>query len=171
MASPSTKSFARELIRNTARQRAAGNPSERCVVTACCGQLQRYVRDFRVLDYQLSTVQGDETNEDTTITNRITQVHGSGNELKFRMELFASDADEQADYQENADVDLIGVMIYDFTKIPLNRFESKRRHGKRIYNLDFEVEVLMGTKEGVLRFRVKTKDDLIGEMEIDFSIG
>jgi hypothetical protein len=87
------------------------------------------------------------------------------------MELYASDADEQADYKEDPEVDLVGVMIYDFTDIPLTRFDTKRRHGKRIYNLKFDIDVLMGTKEGVLRFRVLTGKDLIGEMEIDFSMG
>lgn len=115
--------------------------------------------------------QGDKTNEETTISNRITQVHESGDDLKFRMELFASSSDEQADYKEDTDVDLVGVMIYDFTEIPLTRFETKRRHGKRLYYLKFDVEVLMGTKEGVLRFRVLNEADLIGEMEIDFSLG
>jgi hypothetical protein len=115
--------------------------------------------------------QGDETNEETTISNIISQVHESGDDLKFRMELFASGADGQADYKEDTDVDLVGVMIYDFTEIPLTRFETKRRHGKRVYYLKFNVEVLMGTKEGVLRFRVLTETDLIGEMEVDFSLG
>lgn len=62
-------------------------------------------------------------------------------------------------------------MIYDFTEIPLTRFATKPRHGKRIYELKFTIEVLMGTKEGVLKFRVLTGGDVIGEMEIDFSSG
>lgn len=87
------------------------------------------------------------------------------------MELYASDADDQDDYKKDAEVDLVGIMIYDFTEIPLSRIKTKRRHGKRVYNLKFTVEVLMGTKEGVLKFRVLTGGDVIGEMEIDFSTG
>jgi hypothetical protein len=112
-----------------------------------------------------------EINEETCIANALVLTHTGGDSLNFCMNLYASDADSAPDYEEDPDVDLVGVLKYDFSEIALNKFENKRRKGQRIYQLDHTVRVFMGSKEGVLNFKVTTGDQLIGEIEIDFSKG
>lgn len=48
-------------------------------------------------------------------------------------------------------------------------FKSKKIRRKKVIRLEYSIQVMMGTKEGVLHFRIVSNDKEIGNAEIKWN--
>jgi hypothetical protein len=55
--------------------------------------------------------------------------------------------------------------------VPQNRFKSKIKQGRKILLVEFTIEVLLGSKEGVLCFKVRAGGLIVGTAEIEYARG
>ncbi|KAE8396111.1 hypothetical protein BDV23DRAFT_144350 [Aspergillus alliaceus] len=70
---------------------------------------------------------------------------------------------------EESDVYEVGDIVVDFTGVDLEIFDSKMKDGRRIYSLSYDVKVIFGAQEGVLKFEAVTQGQTIGRTSINFN--
>lgn len=57
----------------------------------------------------------------------------------------------------------------DFSNVDLSRFESKVEGARRLYELEYELEVTFGAQEGVLKFKATSQGKTIGLTSIKYN--
>lgn len=63
----------------------------------------------------------------------------------------------------------MGTIKCDFSGISPNKVESKFNHeGRRVYAAHYVLQVLLGTKEGILGFQTAVNREIVGKADIDF---
>jgi hypothetical protein len=68
-----------------------------------------------------------------------------------------------------ADVHEVGNICLDFTGLDLSVFESRKSlMGMLIYKLEYDVKVVFGAQEGILKFEAVSKGKVIGKTSINF---
>lgn len=108
-------------------------------------------------------------NENTFISTAVTLNWTPGNTTVYNFKLYSSSSADQPEYVHDSDCDYIRQLPVNFANVSLKKYPWKRVNNKKIVQLSLEIEVLLGAKEGVLRFRVKIQNRVIGERELDFS--
>ncbi|QDS69872.1 hypothetical protein FKW77_000512 [Venturia effusa] len=119
-----------------------------------------------------------------TIRQDLTMTYIPGENAAIdNIELYCSNADEAPPYNDSPGVELVGYLKADFTAL-FNRdpdqFERKWRIRKGLtkklmYLLDYQVEILMDSESGVLKFRVLVEDrdgttQVVQEKDIEYSL-
>ncbi|KAI9777867.1 MAG: hypothetical protein M1839_008544 [Geoglossum umbratile] len=66
-------------------------------------------------------------------------------------------------------VEDMGEIVTNLTGVDFSRFECKTEDGKKIYKFDYQLEVVLGHKQGTIYFRVRALDEIIGQTSVDFS--
>jgi hypothetical protein len=53
----------------------------------------------------------------------------------------------------------------------MNKFKKKWKftQDRWVWELRYELQIMFGTREGVLRFRAKNGDDIVGNTQIEYS--
>lgn len=111
----------------------------------------------------------------------LTYVPGETNAVD-RIGLYYSNTDQQQPYNDSSGVELVGHTTADFTALyqsKPDRFKPKWRIQKgmkkvRMYLLEYQVEILMDSESGVLKFRVLAKGNgdevLVQEKDIEYAL-
>lgn len=63
----------------------------------------------------------------------------------------------------------VGEIIVNFEKVDLSRFPHKVSDGTIVYDLDYDIKVIFGAQEGVLKFEAHADGQLIGATSINFT--
>jgi hypothetical protein len=64
-------------------------------------------------------------------------------------------------------VELAGTLKVNLTKVAMSNFRKVIRNNKPIWELEYKIRVMLGTKDGVLRFTsLDLNDEEIGSTEI-----
>jgi hypothetical protein len=64
---------------------------------------------------------------------------------------------------------MIGRVETNFTGVDLTKFESKIKDGRKLYYVEYQLHVVFGAQEGVLKFRTTSQGQTIGEASISFN--
>lgn len=107
--------------------------------------------------------------EDTVISSQLDYNFYKGEIPDFNLALYSSNAESQPDYLNDINVDYVGDVHIDLSRISRAHLPSKIKDGRKLYLVSTKVEVLLGAKEGVLRFRVKVGNKIVGEQDVEFS--
>jgi hypothetical protein len=67
-----------------------------------------------------------------------------------------------------AGVRSVGNISVDFTELDLSTFERKSLLGTPLYKLQYDVNVIFGAQEGVLKFEAVSQGKVVGETSISF---
>jgi hypothetical protein len=67
-----------------------------------------------------------------------------------------------------AEVRRVGDICVDFTKVDLSTCEQKNLLGTPLYRLQYEVKVIFGAREGILKFEAHAQGKVIGNTTINF---
>ncbi|KAL2819072.1 hypothetical protein BDW59DRAFT_181760 [Aspergillus cavernicola] len=81
----------------------------------------------------------------------------------------ASDQTVAPERQNNKDVYSVGNIVVDFSNVDLSRFNPRFVYGTPVYHLKFELKVIFGAQEGVLKFEAISQGRTIGQTSIDFT--
>lgn len=63
----------------------------------------------------------------------------------------------------------MGEIVVDFSNVDLSRFGSKSVDGERLYSLSYNLTVILGAQEGILRFEAVSQGQTIGTTSINFN--
>jgi hypothetical protein len=66
-------------------------------------------------------------------------------------------------------VEKVGTVTHVMQPAHLSKFESKRKNGKLMYYLHYNREVLLGSKEGTLQFRVTCDGEELGTATFEYA--
>jgi hypothetical protein len=67
-----------------------------------------------------------------------------------------------------AEVRMVGDICVDFTGLDLSTFERKSILGTPLYKLQYDLEVVFGAQEGVLKFEAVSQGKVVGKTSINF---
>ena len=67
------------------------------------------------------------------------------------------------------DVRPVGIIHVDFNKVDIDIFDKKYILGELAYHLEFELEVIFGAQDGVLKFEATSNGRVIGNASIKFA--
>lgn len=62
----------------------------------------------------------------------------------------------------------VGDIHCDFSSVDLSKFKSKTRGGRKLYQLQYRVEALLGNDEGELQFRILSGGKELGAATIEY---
>ncbi|TID18547.1 heat shock 70 kDa protein 12A [Venturia nashicola] len=119
------------------------------------------------LSWQIA--KGAKVTEDTFISSKLNHDFWAGDEMKTSIALYSCNTEDQPEYGNDISADRVDILVIDFSDLSLANVTSQIKHGKTLYEIRFDIEVLLGAKEGVLRFRAKADNKIVGEQDIDFS--
>ncbi|RHZ47431.1 Hsp70 family protein [Aspergillus thermomutatus] len=95
-------------------------------------------------------------------------LEGDMDVLKSHLMLYSSDLDHAPERVEHPEVRSVGNICVDFTEVDLSIFERKSLLGTPLYKLQYDVKVIFGAQEGVLKFEAVSKGKVIGKTSINF---
>lgn len=69
-------------------------------------------------------------------------------------------------------VQKIGEIVVDLSNVSLNKFKKKWkfRQDKYIYNLQYEIQIMFGQREGVLTVKAKQGDEIVGQAYVEYDM-
>ncbi|KAL4806050.1 actin-like ATPase domain-containing protein [Aspergillus unguis] len=108
------------------------------------------------------------TQDQTASFSLIRPCAESGN-LKTSTFLYACDQSIQPGRVDAGGVYKVGSIVVDFSNVDLARFESRIFKGKLFYGLKFEIRVIFGAQEGLLKFEATSQGQVIGQTSISFN--
>lgn len=59
-----------------------------------------------------------------------------------------------------------GSFVANFQDLDLSRFDHKLVAGKELVNLEYRVEVALGSQDGLLKYQARSQGKVIGTMEL-----
>ena len=140
----------------------------------------------------LST-QGDVVNEDTFICQRVVKPWFKDETLVFMVPLFATNAEIPPRREEHPSkcqldpwllvwtgiahqstgVQRVGTISVDLRQANMNKFKKKWKitQDRWVWELRYELQIMFGSREGVLAYRAKNGDDIVGTTQIEYAHG
>ncbi|KAE8370730.1 actin-like ATPase domain-containing protein [Aspergillus caelatus] len=112
---------------------------------------------------------GDKYEEDYTESIALRRPHTASWGRKKSITLYACDQASAPERVNCKDVYEVGDIVVDFTGVDLQQFDSKMKDGRRMYNLTYDVKVIFGAQEGVLKFEAVSQGQTIGRTSINFA--
>ncbi|OAX80402.1 hypothetical protein ACJ72_05262 [Emergomyces africanus] len=111
---------------------------------------------------------GEKYTENYTYVSSMCQTHYQFGGLKRLQPLYACDLTD-APERKNSDTYVVGDIEIDFSNADLNMFPSKYIDGVRVHNLAYELKVIFGAQDGVLKFEAACQGRTIGRTSINFN--
>lgn len=68
-----------------------------------------------------------------------------------------------------ADVRKVGKIMANLENVDLSNFNHRIRNGKTVYDVQFQIRVIFGAQEGILKFEAHSHGQLIGATSINFA--
>ncbi|KAL4919680.1 hypothetical protein BDW62DRAFT_199691 [Aspergillus aurantiobrunneus] len=87
---------------------------------------------------------------------------------KYSVKFYACQQKHAPERVDDFGVSEIGEIVVDFTNTDLAKFYSKIVNGWKMYKLDYELQVVFGAQEGVLKFTATSRGQTIGRASINF---
>ncbi|GFG22579.1 heat shock 70 kDa protein 12A [Aspergillus udagawae] len=106
--------------------------------------------------------------ENHVCTASLFRSHLEGEALKANLTLYSSDLDHAPERVEHPGVRSVGNISVDFTELDLSTFERKSLLGTPLYKLQYDVNVVFGAQEGVLKFEAVSQGKVVGKTSISF---
>lgn len=136
-----------------------------------------------IMDWKIN--KGDHVTEQTMVRRSLCQTWYVGNSKKHSLTLYASSAEEPPEYEDGAgeraglikqfyeltpglDNDPVAVLHYDFSDLDMDDFRMKKIYGRQAYRVEFDIDVYLGDKQGVLVVKMSSGGKDIGVASIDF---
>ncbi|KAL2827784.1 actin-like ATPase domain-containing protein [Aspergillus cavernicola] len=112
---------------------------------------------------------GDKYTYNYTNSVSITWSYYEGGKLNHSLQFYACDQKAAPEREDDNNVYEVGDIIIDFTNVHLAIFDSKITNGMKLYRLDYELHVVFGAQEGVLKFKATSQGQTIGQTSINFN--
>ncbi|KAH0562391.1 hypothetical protein GP486_002914 [Trichoglossum hirsutum] len=114
---------------------------------------------------------GDVVNEDTFICQRVVKPWFKDETLVFMVPLFATSAEIPPRREEHPRVQRVGTISVDLRRANLNKFKKKWKitQDRWVWELRYELQIMFGSREGVLAYRAKNGDDIVGTAQIEYA--
>ncbi|KAF3482027.1 uncharacterized protein GIQ15_04786 [Arthroderma uncinatum] len=132
-----------------------------------------YIDDFTgvkmvsgIMNWMIS--KGERYEENYTCKSFIRTMHYWYQRPETSISLYACDLMD-APERIGPDSYLVGVIEMDFSNAELNRFPSKYIRGVLAYHLEYELKVIFGALDGVLKFEASSQGKKIGYTSISFN--
>ncbi|KAF2102746.1 actin-like ATPase domain-containing protein [Rhizodiscina lignyota] len=128
---------------------------------------KRYTRGTMVWKIPM----GCEIDENTLIKQHIKKPWFKGESLQFTLGLYSSSLDPPPKREEHPRVHKVGTIKVDLTDKDLKRFKRKWKvtQDRWVWQLEYEIQILFGQREGTLCFRAKCGDNFIGSTQIEYA--
>jgi hypothetical protein len=97
---------------------------------------------------------GDAITTETFITRRQAWIGAAGDRLTETTDLYCYKYDYPPDRHYDRGVEKVGSITFDLSSVDLRTCTSKWIQGKKQYLIDYELQVSMGSKQGILMFKV-----------------
>ncbi|KAL3478805.1 hypothetical protein BJX99DRAFT_223928 [Aspergillus californicus] len=112
---------------------------------------------------------GDKYTENHTNSVHINRYPYEDGKMNYTTDLYACDQQVAPGRQDSQAVYKVGSIVTDFTGVDLAKFECKMKDGRKLYQLHYQLHVVFGAQEGVLKFRATSQGQTIGQASINFN--
>lgn len=114
---------------------------------------------------------GDTITEDSFISQGVLKPYYKGEQRVYEVGLYATSAEHAPRRVEHPRVTRVGVIRVDLTHVSLSRFHRKWKvsQDRFIYQLQYDLQIMLGRSEGVLLVRAMNGEDVVGTAQIDYS--
>ncbi|KAF2429183.1 actin-like ATPase domain-containing protein [Tothia fuscella] len=113
---------------------------------------------------------GDYITEDTKVTADVEMIwEGDDDDRTFTVDLWSCTTDEQPEYLRTSGIERVGTIKVDFTGLPKYRFKSCQRQNQKIWLIEYQVQVFLAAKSGVLTFQAVIGNRPVGKTEIKYA--
>ncbi|OJJ58314.1 hypothetical protein ASPSYDRAFT_1179147 [Aspergillus sydowii CBS 593.65] len=93
---------------------------------------------------------------------RVRRAHLEGSPLVFIIPLYSCDIQQAPRRKEHKGE-------YAYINVDLSNFNHRIRNGKTVYDVQFQIRVIFGAQEGILKFEAHSHGQLIGATSINFA--
>ncbi|KAI9866990.1 MAG: hypothetical protein M1813_000388 [Trichoglossum hirsutum] len=134
--------------------------------------LNQYDRTKRIRGTMVwSLPMGSVVDEDTFICQRVMQPWFKGESLVFSIPLYSCSAEVPPRREDHPRVQRVGMIKVDLQTANLNKFKKRWKitQDRWVWELRYEIQIMFGKREGILCFRAKNGNDVVGNTQIEYS--
>ncbi|ORY07257.1 hypothetical protein BCR34DRAFT_603919 [Clohesyomyces aquaticus] len=135
----------------------------------------KYDNKFNGKPYSRGTMvwqikRGQKIDENTFLCQTVRKPWYKHETRVFKLPFYSCNGDNPPRREEHPRVQKIGEVVVDLTHANLNKFKSrwKFREDHRIFNLEYELQIMLGQREGVLEVRAKNGNEMFGKAYIEY---
>ncbi|KAF2812375.1 actin-like ATPase domain-containing protein [Mytilinidion resinicola] len=119
------------------------------------------------MDWQVK--KGQVIDENTHISTSVRRSYTAGDSLIRTKTLYSSSFEVPPERKTDPGVEVVGTIRHVMQQSHLAKFESSYKNGKLRYRLCYDREVILGSKEGTLQFRVTCDGEELGTASIEYA--
>lgn len=112
---------------------------------------------------------GQVIDENTMVSTTSCRDYILGDSLVRAKNLYSCSFEEPPERFTDLGVEKVGTVTHVMQAAHLSKFKSKRKKGKLLYRLYYNREVLLGSKEGTLQFRVTCDGEELGTATFEYA--